>query len=132
MLGMVRQWQEMFHAQRLQRGLPRRLEPRLSPSSPKPYGFDGYNVFDRDEAARLVPEVLAKGKPAVMNFVVYEAEKVFPMVPSGAGVDEMLIGDQEPDLTPQEVAATEITAAELSAVDPELDEPTAEGVKEPA
>ncbi len=37
------------------------------------------------------------------------------MVPSGAGVDEMLIGDQEPDLTPQEVAATEITATEVAA-----------------
>ncbi|ADI13344.1 biosynthetic-type acetolactate synthase large subunit [Truepera radiovictrix] len=131
MLGMVRQWQEMFHAQRYS-------EVYLADSNPdfaklaEAYGLDGYNIFDRETAAQLIPEVLAKGKPAVMNFVVYEAEKVFPMVPAGAGVDEMLIGDQEPeDLTPQQVAATEVTAAELVAADPSL-ERAPEGEKEPA
>ena len=95
-LGMVRQWQEMFHAQRYS-------EVFLADSNPdfaklaEAYGIDGYNIFDRDEAARLIPEVLAKGKPAVMNFVVYEAEKVFPMIPAGAGVDQMLLGDQDPE-----------------------------------
>lgn len=96
MLGMVRQWQEMFNAQRYS-------EVYLADSNPdfaklaEAYGIDGYNVFDRETARRLIPEVLAKGKPAVMNFVVYEAEKVFPMVPAGAGVDQMIIGDQEED-----------------------------------
>ncbi len=95
-LGMVRQWQEMFHAKRYS-------EVYLADSNPdfaklaEAYGLDGYNIFDRKEAARLIPEVLAKGKPAVMNFLVYEAEKVFPMVPAGAGVDQMLLGDQEPE-----------------------------------
>ncbi|MBW6455029.1 MAG: biosynthetic-type acetolactate synthase large subunit [Trueperaceae bacterium] len=96
MLGMVRQWQEMFHAQRYS-------EVYLADSNPdfaklaEAYGIDGYNVFDRETAARLVPEVLARKKPALINFVVYESEKVFPMVPAGAGVDEMIIGDQEAD-----------------------------------
>ena len=96
MLGMVRQWQEMFHAQRYS-------EVFLADSNPdfaklaEAYGIEGHNVFDRETAARLVPEVLARGKPALINFVVYESEKVFPMVPAGAGVDEMIIGDQEPD-----------------------------------
>jgi acetolactate synthase I/II/III large subunit len=96
MLGMVRQWQEMFHAQRYS-------EVYLADSNPdfaklaEAYGIDGYNVFDRETAAKLVPEVLASKKPALINFVVYESEKVFPMVPAGAGVDEMIIGDQEAD-----------------------------------
>jgi len=96
MLGMVRQWQEMFHAERYS-------EVYLADSNPdfaklaEAYGIDGYNIFDRETAAQLIPEVLARRKPAVMNFVVYEAEKVFPMIPAGAGVDEMIIGDQEPD-----------------------------------
>ena len=105
MLGMVRQWQEMFHAQRYS-------EVYLADSNPdfarlaEAYGIDGFNIFDRETAAELIPEVLARGKPAVMNFVVYESEKVFPMIPAGAGVDEMIIGDQEPeeaDLTTKEV-----------------------------
>jgi acetolactate synthase-1/2/3 large subunit len=96
MLGMVRQWQEMFNAQRYS-------EVYLADSNPdfaklaEAYGIDGYNIFDREVAAQLIPEVLERGKPAVMNFVVYESEKVFPMVPTGAGVDEMIIGDQEPE-----------------------------------
>jgi acetolactate synthase-1/2/3 large subunit len=96
MLGMVRQWQEMFHAQRYS-------EVYLADSNPdfaklaEAYGIAGHNVFDRETAAKLIPEVLQSGKPAVMNFVVYESEKVFPMIPAGAGIDEMVIGDQEPD-----------------------------------
>ena len=94
MLGMVRQWQEMFHAQRYS-------EVYLADSNPdfaklaEAYGIDGYNIFDRETAQKLIPEVLAKGKPAVMNFVVYESEKVFPMVPAGAGVDQMIIDEED-------------------------------------
>ena len=94
MLGMVRQWQEMFHAQRYS-------EVYLADSNPdfaklaEAYGIAGYNIFDRETAAKMIPEVLKSGKPAVMNFVVYESEKVFPMIPAGAGLDEMVIGDQE-------------------------------------
>lgn len=96
MLGMVRQWQEMFHAERYS-------EVYLADSNPdfaklaEAYGIAGYNVFDRDTAKTLITQVLAEGKPALINFVVYESEKVFPMVPTGAGVDEMIIGDQEPE-----------------------------------
>ncbi len=96
MLGMVRQWQEMFHAERYS-------EVYLADSNPdfaklaEAYGIAGFNVFDRETAARLVPEVLATKKPALINFVVYESEKVFPMMPSGAGIDEIILGDQAND-----------------------------------
>lgn len=95
-LGMVRQWQELFHAKRYS-------EIYLADSNPdfaklaEAYGIEGHNVFDRETAARIIPEALAKKKPVLLNFVVYESEKVWPMVPAGAGVDEMIIGDQEPD-----------------------------------
>ena len=95
-LGMVRQWQEMFHAERYSEVLLADSNPDFAKLA-EAYGIAGYNVFDRDTARALIPQVLASGKPAVMNFVVYESEKVFPMVPSGAGVDEMIIGDQEPE-----------------------------------
>jgi len=97
-LGMVRQWQEMFSAERYS-------EIFLADSNPdfaklaEAYGIEGHNVFDRETAKELVPKVLASGKPALINFFVYEAEKVFPMIPSGAGVDEMIVGDQEPDVS---------------------------------
>ena len=109
-LGMVRQWQEMFHSQRYS-------EIYLADSNPdfaklaEAYGIDGYNVFDRETARDLIPKLLNTGKPALVNFVVYEAEKVFPMVPSGAGVDEMILGDQEDELEHDAVVYGEKTPA---------------------
>lgn len=104
-LGMVRQWQEMFFSERYS-------EIYLADSNPdfaklaEAYGLDGYNIFDRNEAAKLIPEVIAKGKPAVMNFLVYQAEKVFPMVPTGAGVDQMII-EEESETDKSETAKPE-------------------------
>lgn len=95
MLGMVRQWQELFHAQRYS-------EVYLADSNPdfakvaEAYGIEGHNIFDRETARQAIDAAVAAKKPVLLNFFVYEAEKVFPMVPSGAGVDEMILGDQAP------------------------------------
>src|SRR5690554_800276 len=95
-LGMVRQWQEMFHAQRYS-------EIYLADSNPDfaklaaAYGIEGHNVFDREDARKRIGEAIAAKKPVLLNFFVYEAEKVFPMVPAGAGIDEVILGDQEPE-----------------------------------
>ncbi|HEX7004696.1 MAG TPA: biosynthetic-type acetolactate synthase large subunit [Trueperaceae bacterium] len=95
-LGMVRQWQEMFHAQRYS-------EVFLADSNPdfaklaEAYGVEGHNVFDRDSARQAIADALAARKPVLLNCVVYESEKVFPMIPAGAGVDEMILGDQDPE-----------------------------------
>jgi acetolactate synthase-1/2/3 large subunit len=102
MLGMVRQWQEMFHAQRYSEVYLADCNPDFAKLA-EAYGVRGHNIFDRESAAGVIAETLASGKPAVLNFVVYESEKVFPMIPAGAGVDEMIIGDQEPE--PAEVLA---------------------------
>jgi len=104
MLGMVRQWQELFHAQRYS-------EVYLADSNPdfaklaEAYGIEGHNVFDRESAKSYIAAAVAARKPVLLNFFVYEAEKVWPMVPAGAGVDEMILGDQDPDET--QGAATE-------------------------
>jgi acetolactate synthase-1/2/3 large subunit len=102
MLGMVRQWQEMFHAQRYSEVYLADCNPDFAKLA-EAYGVRGHNIFDRESATGIIAETLASGKPAVLNFVVYESEKVFPMIPAGAGVDEMIIGDQEPE--PAEVLA---------------------------
>ncbi len=94
MLGMVRQWQELFHAQRYS-------EVYLADSNPdfaklaEAYGIEGHNVFDRDDARSKIEQAVKANKPVLLNFFVYESEKVWPMVPAGAGVDEMILGDQD-------------------------------------
>ncbi len=108
MLGMVRQWQELFHAQRYS-------EVYLADSNPDfaklagAYGIEGHNIFDRDAARPAIEAAIAAKKPVLLNFFVYEAEKVFPMVPSGAGVDEMILGDQEPADEPTEPEVAAVT-----------------------
>ena len=96
MLGMVRQWQEMFHAERYSEVYLADCNPDFARLA-EAYGIAGYNISDRASARSTVREVLAKGEPAVLNFEVEEAEKVFPMIPAGAGVGDMIIGDQDPD-----------------------------------
>ena len=102
MLGMVRQWQEMFHAQRYSEVFLADCNPDFAKLA-EAYGVEGHNVFDRESAREAIGKALAARKPVLLNCVVYESEKVFPMIPAGAGVDEMIIGDQEPDL--EEVVA---------------------------
>src|SRR5690606_3672369 len=70
MLGMVRQWQELFHAQRYS-------EVYLADSNPDfaklaaAYGIEGHHGFGREHAARGIPQALAKGGPVLLNFFVY-------------------------------------------------------------
>ncbi len=95
-LGMVRQWQEMFHDERFS-------EVYLADSNPdfaklaEAYGIEGHNIYTQAEAKKHITEAIAKRKPVLLNFMVYASEKVFPMVPTGAGVQDMIIGDQEPE-----------------------------------
>jgi len=109
-LGMVRQWQELFHAQRYS-------EIYLADSNPdfakvaEAYGIEGHNVFDREDAKKRIDEALASKKPVLLNFFVYEAEKVFPMVPAGAGIDQALLGDQGPEEQADKPADREVVEA---------------------
>ncbi|MEX2542639.1 MAG: biosynthetic-type acetolactate synthase large subunit [Trueperaceae bacterium] len=108
MLGMVRQWQEMFHAQRYSEVFLADCNPDFAKLA-EAYGIEGHNIFDRESARQAVTDAIAARRPTVLNFVVYESEKVFPMIPAGAGVDEMIIGDQEPDLDEEKAEASKRT-----------------------
>jgi acetolactate synthase-1/2/3 large subunit len=90
-LGMVRQWQEMFYEERYS-------EVFLSQDVPdykmwaESMGCVGIRVDDPDE----VDVAIAKAnevddRPVVIDFRVAAAEKVFPMVPSGATNSELIV-----------------------------------------
>jgi acetolactate synthase-1/2/3 large subunit len=106
-LGMVRQWQDLFYGKRysstcLRKG--RDCEACSNPSAcTKSYIPDfvalaqsyGIAAFRADKPAD-VEQVLRKGieadGPAVMEFAVAAEENVFPMVPAGKSLDEILEG----------------------------------------
>ena len=93
-LGMVRQWQELFYNNRLS-------EVVLS-SFPDPeklagaYGFKGRTVDDVKEIRRVLEEAVAEPGPYLLNVKVSPYENVFPMVPAGGAISEMVLRPPQP------------------------------------
>jgi acetolactate synthase-1/2/3 large subunit len=88
-LGMVRQWQELFYGRRYS---ATRMD--CTPDFVKlaeAYGAAGLRAERPDEVDPVLREGLAHRGPVIMDFRVDEEESVYPMVPSGAPVTEMLL-----------------------------------------
>lgn len=87
-LGMVRQWQEMFHGNRYS-------ESRIGAPDfvriAEAYNIKGIRAMTPAEAEQAIAEALSHPGPVVVDFIVEEEENVFPMVPPGKGNDEMII-----------------------------------------
>ncbi|MBF0540192.1 MAG: biosynthetic-type acetolactate synthase large subunit [Nitrospirae bacterium] len=89
-LGMVRQWQELFFNERYSKTL---LETDKIPDFVKvaeAYGAVGLRATKPSEVGDVIREALKTKAPVFMDFKVYWKEKVYPMVPAGASLDEML------------------------------------------
>lgn len=90
-LGMVRQWQEMFYEERYS-------EVYLSPDLPdyvkwaEAMGCVGFRVESPDEVAIVIEKANAiNDRPVVIDFRTDSSEKVYPMVPSGASNDDIVV-----------------------------------------
>jgi acetolactate synthase-1/2/3 large subunit len=92
-LGMVRQWQEIFHGSRYSE-----IDLAGSPDFVKlaeAYGVRGLRARTPKEAEEAWQEALRHPGPVVVDFVVPSEENVYPMVAPGAGLDEMIMGEDE-------------------------------------
>ncbi len=92
-LGMVRQWQELFYDRRymavdLERGTPDFV--KLAEA----YGIKGIRVEDEGEISGAIEMMLGHDGPVVLDVKVEKEENVFPMVPSGAALDEVMGGEE--------------------------------------
>ena len=86
-LGMVRQWQEFFYEERYA------ATPMWNPDFVKladAYGMSALRVTKREEIADAVRQAQATDGPFLIEFVVEKDEIVYPMVPSGADLDNMI------------------------------------------
>lgn len=87
-LGMVRQWQELFYGKRYS---ATRLD--ATPDFVKlaeAYGALGIEVTRPGEVKSAIEEAVNSDKPAVIDFKVAPEENVFPMVPAGAAINEII------------------------------------------
>jgi len=88
-LGMVRQWQEMFYDKCYSC-----TDMAAAPDFVKlaeAYGAVGLRATHPDEVVSVLKKGLKTPKTVIMEFMVEKEEKVYPMVPAGAPITDMLL-----------------------------------------
>ena len=86
-LGMVRQWQEFFYDRRYH------ATPLVNPDFAKlaqAFGLQALTVNQRSEVVPAVRAARAHRGTMLINFCVEQEDSVFPMVPAGASLHEMI------------------------------------------
>ena len=86
-LGMVRQWQEMFYKKRYVATL---LSGPDFVKVAEAYGLPGLRVTRKEEVAPAIKQAMEYQGPFLIDFVVEPEENVYPMVPPGASLAEVL------------------------------------------
>ena len=86
-LGMVRQWQELFYDRRYSYT---ELPPVDFVKIANAYGVEGITVEEKDGVREAIETALATDGPFILDFRVEREENVFPMVPAGAAINEMI------------------------------------------
>ncbi len=90
-LGMVRQWQTLFYGHRYSQTI---LNDEVDYCKvAEALGCVAYKVTKKEEALPAIKEAIAGGKPALIEVVIHEDDKVFPMVSPGAPISEVFDAD---------------------------------------
>jgi acetolactate synthase-1/2/3 large subunit len=93
-LGMVRQWQELFFSERYSHTKLDETVPDFVKIA-EAYGAVGLRATKPSEVEPVLREAFKIKRTVFMDFVVDWKEKVFPMVPAGAPIDQMLFEEQK-------------------------------------
>ena len=91
-LGMVRQWQELFHEKRYS------FTDIQSPNFvqvAKAYNIDGRQISKREELREGLKQMLDNPRSFLLEVAVLHEDNVFPMVPQGKGVAEIVLSKEE-------------------------------------
>ncbi|WP_298161612.1 acetolactate synthase 3 large subunit [Acidocella sp.] len=94
-MGMVRQWQELLHGSRYSNSYSEAL-PDFVKLADSFHGV-GLRAETVDDLDRVIAEMIATDKPVIADICVDEKENVFPMIPSGAAHNQMLLGPEHDD-----------------------------------
>jgi len=89
-LGMVRQWQDLFWNKRYSFTCIE-AQPDFKMLA-EAFGAVGMLVTEKDEIEPALREAIGCGRPAVIDFRTSAEENVFPMVPAGSEITEMIGG----------------------------------------
>ena len=93
-LGMVRQWQEMFFGERYSHSHLNVVPDFVKVA--EAYGAVGFRATRPDEVEELIRKAMeVNDRPVFMDFHVKWDEKVFPMVPPGESIENMIFGEKK-------------------------------------
>lgn len=87
-LGMVRQWQQLFFDKRY--SMTELINPDFQKLA-EAYGWNARKVTDRAELDNAVAEMLKSEKAFLLEVMIEKEANVFPMVPTGASVSDILL-----------------------------------------
>ena len=88
-LGMVRQWQVLFYNHNYS-STNMEAQPDFVKLA-EAYGAEGYRIEKPEDLLPELEKALASPNPAFIDVVVEREENVYPIVPAGAALDEMLL-----------------------------------------
>jgi len=94
-LGMVRQWQQLFFDKRY--SFTEMKNPNFVALT-EAYNIPAKKITKRHELRNAVREMLAHKGPYLLEVMVEKEENVFPMVPTGAGVAEIILEPSKPNV----------------------------------
>ncbi len=89
-LGMVRQWQELFYGRRYC-GTVLEGNPDFVKLA-EAYGALGIRVTRKKDVRAALQQAIAHPGPVIVDVAVEPEENVYPMVPAGAGIKQMISG----------------------------------------
>jgi acetolactate synthase I/II/III large subunit len=92
-MGMVRQWQEMFHGCRYSESYMDSLPDFVKLA--EAYGMKGLRCEKIEDVDKTINEMLAIKGPVIVDMVVDQNENVYPMIPAGAAHYELVLGPEE-------------------------------------
>ena len=102
-MGMVRQWQELLHGGRYSESYMDSLPDFVKLA--EAFGAVGLRVSDPAKVDDTIREMMAVKRPVIVDCLVDKSENCFPMVPSGAAHNEMLLGPEDEAVVSAEGAA---------------------------
>ena len=90
-MGMVRQWQQLLHGGRYSHSYSQALPDFVKLA--EAYGAKGLRAIKPDELDAKILEMIDHPGPVIFDCVVDKLENCYPMIPSGAAHDEMILPD---------------------------------------
>ena len=101
-MGMVRQWQELLHGGRYSESYTAALPDFVKLA--EAFGGVGLRASRPDEVDDVIKEMISVDQPVIVDVAVDPTENCFPMIPSGAAHNEMLMGMSDTVIGEQNVS----------------------------